>query len=419
VAFAILRTQKLKSPVAVRRSMAHAFRSQATPNADPGRLGSNDHFGAQSPEDALAAFNGRLPEKHRKDAVLAIEYLITASPEGMANKSRSEQDRYFADSLAWLKDRHGAENVVYAGIHRDETTPHMYAYVVPRDPDTGRLNAKRWLGGVKALSTMQSEFVDQVGHRHGLVRGIERSRAKHTTVKAFYGALEKGGGQHVSIPQAAVEPRVLKKRMFSRDVEDSAAVAARVTKGVQKFYDPSVKAASTAALDRRRADEMSRTAIQKDRELKRVQGRLNEFERVFEDGLSNEQRRALAMQAKAMRTENRIEQERQRRVDALPDLFRRAAGAAHTFAIRALAAIRNAADRWRDVDWGKVEREAIHEATTEHRQTRRSALEAVLKHSPAQADKTPDQVKTILDQVHEPEQAPQPERRRSAAPRMR
>ena len=49
----------------------------------------------------------------------------------------------------------GRKNVVYAGIHQDETTPHMYAYVVPRDPESGRLNAKRWLGRAKALRDMQ------------------------------------------------------------------------------------------------------------------------------------------------------------------------------------------------------------------------------------------------------------------------
>ena len=36
--------------------------------------------------------------------------------------------------------------MVYAGVHRDESTPHMYAYVVPLDESTGRLNARRWLG---------------------------------------------------------------------------------------------------------------------------------------------------------------------------------------------------------------------------------------------------------------------------------
>ena len=34
----------------------------------------------------------------------------------------------------------------------------MYAYVVPLDESTGRLNARRWLGGAKALSEMQTDL---------------------------------------------------------------------------------------------------------------------------------------------------------------------------------------------------------------------------------------------------------------------
>ena len=185
--FAILRTQKLKSAVAVHRSMKHSFRAQDTPNADAELAHHNEHFGAHSVAEGMAAFRARLPESFRKDAVQAIEYLMTASPEAMASKSREEQDAYFRDALDWLKGRHGAENVVYAGIHRDETTPHMYAYVVPRDPETGRLNAKRWLGGAKALRDMQTEYAEQVGKRHGLERGLKAlnraiRRSKTTTV---------------------------------------------------------------------------------------------------------------------------------------------------------------------------------------------------------------------------------------------
>ena len=128
----------------------------------------------------------------------------------MQGKPKSEQDAYFRDSLEWLKQRHGAENVVYAGIHRDETTPHMYAYVVPRDPESGRLNAKRWLGGAKALRDMQSEFAEQVGRQHGLERGLEGSRSRHTTIQAYYGRVEKGSQQtpNVDVPDPSIGDRV-------------------------------------------------------------------------------------------------------------------------------------------------------------------------------------------------------------------
>lgn len=184
--YAILRTQKLKSGIAVRRSMTHAFREQDTPNADPDRLSENTHLGAYNVNDALARFNERLPDKVRKNAVLAIEYLITASPEDMHRRTRQQQDAYFSDAIKWLEDKHGKANVVYAGIHRDEQTPHMYAFVVPID-NRGKLNCRSFLGGAKALTEMQTDFATQVGIKHSLQRGLEGSRARHTSIQQYYG----------------------------------------------------------------------------------------------------------------------------------------------------------------------------------------------------------------------------------------
>lgn len=183
--YAILRTQKLKSGQAVRRSLTHAFREQETPNADPERTPENSHIGAENVQEALERFNARLPDKVRKNAVLCIEYLITASPEDLHGKTRQEQDAYFRDALKWLQAKHGAENVVYVGVHRDETTPHLYAYIVPID-DKGRLNCRKFLGGAAALSEMQTDFAEKVGVFHNLKRGIEGSKAKHTTLKRYY-----------------------------------------------------------------------------------------------------------------------------------------------------------------------------------------------------------------------------------------
>ncbi|MFC6478706.1 hypothetical protein ACFQDN_22320 [Pseudomonas asuensis] len=56
-------------------------------------------------------------------------------------------------------------------------------------------------------------------------------------------------------------------------------------------------------------------------------------------------------------------------------------------------------ENWRRVDWAKVEEKAIHEAVNEHRQSMRSVVEAIMKYSPAQADKTSDQIKTIVAEV--------------------
>ena len=194
--YAILRTQKLKATGAVWRSLKHAFREQPTPNADPAKAAQNAHLGATSAAEAMQQVRARLPEKRRKDAVLAIEYLITASPEAMQAMDARGRDAYFNDALKWLRERHGGANVVYAGIHRDESTPHMYAYVVPLDEATGRLNARKWLGGhASVLSEMQTDFAEKVGARHGLERGIKGSRAKHERVSRHYGLVNRAADQ--------------------------------------------------------------------------------------------------------------------------------------------------------------------------------------------------------------------------------
>ena len=39
----------------------------------------------------------------------------------------------FENAKKWLAQKHGSENVCGLSIHRDETTPHLVAYVVPID----------------------------------------------------------------------------------------------------------------------------------------------------------------------------------------------------------------------------------------------------------------------------------------------
>jgi hypothetical protein len=273
--YAILRVQKLKSVVAVRRSMKHAHREQDTPNADSERTPDNTHIGAQSADEGVAKVAALLPEKRRSDAVLCVEYLVTASPEAMAGKSREQQDAYLQDALEWIKERHGAANVVYAGIHRDETTPHLYAYAVPLDADTGRLNAKKWLGGAKALSQMQTEFADKIGKRHNLERGIEGSKAQHQRVKRHYAAIQQENG-HVTISPAALEPRQFKaegmvERLgISKRVETPEQVASRITQAVRQGYEPAVQAAAEARQARSEAKAARSTAENLQKRLKPV-----------------------------------------------------------------------------------------------------------------------------------------------------
>jgi hypothetical protein len=254
--YAILRTQKLKSGIAVRRSMKHAFREQDTPNADPDRTPDNTHIGASDVDQALARFNARLPDKVRKNAVLAVEYLITASPEDMKGKSRQEQDAYFRDGLEWLKRRHGVENIVYAGVHRDETTPHMYAYVVPLDRQ-GKLNCRSFLGGAQALSEMQTEFAQEVGKQHGLARGLEGSKARHTRIQQYYARVQQATPKtpSIDVPEAKMlEGKETYGRRVAQSVLDQLGPEVRSLQAKAAHADLAKQQAAAADMARKNAE---------------------------------------------------------------------------------------------------------------------------------------------------------------------
>jgi len=218
VSFAILRTAKLKTMGEIGGSLAHTYRTRETTNADPERSPQNEHHGGETPEAVRKAISERIPEKHRSDAVLCVEYFVGASPEHFQNGQ--DGSAYFAAAVEWLKERHGAENVVATAIHRDETSPHLVAYVVPLDHQ-GKLNAKSFLGGKAVLSAMQTDFADKVGRAHGLERGLEGSKATHTTIQEYYGRVSRVSNKtpSVSIPEPSMGERVNVKAYGERVAE--------------------------------------------------------------------------------------------------------------------------------------------------------------------------------------------------------
>lgn len=413
--YAILRTAKLKSMGEIAGSLSHTYRTRETPNADPSRAALNEHHGAPDPAAVRDAIRARLPEKHRKDAVLCVEYFVGASPEFF--QEGGDADAYFARAVQWLQARHGADNLVAWSIHRDETSPHLVGYVVPLD-SAGKLNAKHFLGGKAKLSAMQTDFAASVGAAVGLERGIEGSKATHTTIRQYYQALNRPDFKHGRVSAATLEPKVLEKRLLTKTVESPEQVAERLTRAVQDYYAPALAAGSTAAIEKRRAVEMAKTAKAKDQALREARAqleaeraRLADLRALFLDGLTPEQQQALAAQAANQRRENWVAAEARRRAEALTELARKAAGAALVFARRGVRAIEQAAGRWRSVDWGQIERETVREAVADQGRSMAETVKVLLDHSPGHAATSREQAADILAEVE------QRESRQPAAPR--
>lgn len=284
--YAIMRCKKLATMGSVASSLQHCYRDRETPNADATRTPENEHHAAQSTTEAMGKLRELLPEKRRKDAVLAVEYVMTASPEWWQSASPQQQAEFFARSKQWLADKYGADRIVTASIHRDEASPHLSAFVVPLTQD-GRLSAKEFIGGRQKMRDDQTSYAQRVADL-GLERGIEGSRAKHQAVKSYYAAIQKEPG-HVTITPQAVEPRQYKAQGLaerlglSKRVETPEAVAERLTAAVRAGYAPALQAAAGARQERQKAKQAQDTAEDLRERLKPVLdalGPLNEANRA-------------------------------------------------------------------------------------------------------------------------------------------
>jgi hypothetical protein len=166
MAYSILRIKKVKSAAGVRGRAEHNTREREPPNADPSRKGENEQFNAETSGQVMARYRAMLPSKVRKNAVHAIEIIMTASP-GAATPD------FIAAADAWAKKTFGSGNVLHIAHHKDETTTHSHVLVMPLKD--GKLNAKHYLGGSRyRLRELQDDFWKSAGEPFGLERGKPR-----------------------------------------------------------------------------------------------------------------------------------------------------------------------------------------------------------------------------------------------------
>jgi len=127
--------------------------------------------------------------KIRKDCPTSLEYVISASKDFFNGQDNRE---YFEFAMAYIRKRHGDQNIVSAVVHLDEETPHMHVVVVPvRETEKGfKLDPKSFMTP-KELTKLQTDFHKQVGKKFGLDRGEFDSEATHQTTEEHNKQLQK------------------------------------------------------------------------------------------------------------------------------------------------------------------------------------------------------------------------------------
>lgn len=189
VGYAVVHMMKIKSG-AVGGIQSHNNREhepKTNPDVDMSR--SEDNYDLISCDNYKRSIKEKLSNlvessrAVRKDAVVVCNFIVTSDNETMNALGADRQREFFQDSVKWFSDRYGADRVLNATVHMDETTPHLHIGVMPITQD-GRLSAKAIFTKTE-MKAIQTEFARDVGEKYGLERGIEGSERTHLSEARF------------------------------------------------------------------------------------------------------------------------------------------------------------------------------------------------------------------------------------------
>lgn len=251
MSYAILRHGKIKAPT-LGAATAHNHRTSAVEkvNIDGTRTPLNQVLkGEGTVQERVAGKLKHLP-KVRKDAVVAIELVLSASPEWFdgltkdrAALHRHPKFRQWANaSMEWARAEFG-RNIVDVALHMDESSPHMHVLAVPLTRD-GRLCAKEVLARSE-LTRRQDSYAQALA---GL--GLDRGQSAKETKRRHIKLTEKpqsGGGKAsalaAELAQAQAEVARLQTRLerlqahnmaYSRQITDLEGKLAEALKEADK-----------------------------------------------------------------------------------------------------------------------------------------------------------------------------------------
>ena len=160
--FAIFRLMKHHAPVvtpmeAHHERMKKSYKSNK--QIDPERTPLNYHV--IEPQGRYRQIANRQVReagcRTRKDNVLTMEALITASPEFMKERTDEELRKFFELGVEFMKTKQDPATFISAVVHMDASCPHMHLTFVPLTPDK-RLSAKEIAGNSKKMVWWQDEF---------------------------------------------------------------------------------------------------------------------------------------------------------------------------------------------------------------------------------------------------------------------
>lgn len=215
-----------------------------------------------------AKIEGRVYQGGRRDQVLAVEGLLTASPEFFRPKNPKAAGTYDLERVAvfreraikFLKEKFG-DQLVRAELQLDETTPHVQFALLPVNAD-GSWSAKKYMPREKVIA-LWNDWAKATADL-GLKRGLRGSEAKHEKVRTFYGSVNRGAALNEAADKAlivkapTINPPSMTQLFNPQKYADSVNAdlkkwAAEETKKVRKATKTVTAEAASAEIARRRS----------------------------------------------------------------------------------------------------------------------------------------------------------------------
>ena len=210
--YAVLHLEKEKGTDS--RMSAHIERTVHPKNADRTRTHLNRELvqfpeGVRNRTQAIAhrIETAGIRRKVSANQVKAIRILLTGSNKDMKQmEAEGRIEDWCNDSLKWIRETYGEQNLVSAVLHMDEKTPHIHATVIPIVTGERRKAGQEEQNGKKKYRKKNPQDVrlcaDDVMARHrlkhyqdtyaqamnkyGLQRGVDGSLAKHISTMQYY-----------------------------------------------------------------------------------------------------------------------------------------------------------------------------------------------------------------------------------------
>ena len=209
-----------------------------------------------------------LKRKVRSDAIYMNTFVLSSGHEFFENMPLDRQEEFFEDCVKFFADKYGAENIISAVVHMDETTPHLHLNLVPITD--GKLCSKD-LFSPKKLSQLQTELAEVVGKKWGLKRGKIGSTARHveaaeytaneimTNARASAEATKKQAEQYLdgivqSVESTADKPIPTKRKHAEEEIKTLRTQNA----ALQKSLDIKSKDAADLFTQLQRAERLGR-----------------------------------------------------------------------------------------------------------------------------------------------------------------